>query len=98
MVRYYSDRASDGGLIIGEATNISLTSRGWLGAPGLYTDQQVEGWKNVVSGVHLKGGYMVAQLWHNGRSSHVAMTGGAAPVSASVDPAYWQDHGHLVSV
>jgi len=44
MARYYTQRASDGGLIIAEATNISLTSRGWLGAPGLYTDEQVEGW------------------------------------------------------
>jgi N-ethylmaleimide reductase len=98
MVEYYSQRASDGGLIITEATNISLTSRGWLGAPGLYTEEQVQGWKKVVSGVHSKGGHMFAQLWHTGRSSHVAMTGGATPVSASVDPAYWQHPSHLASI
>lgn len=97
MAQYYAQRASEGGLIIGEATNISLTSRGWLGAPGLYTDEQVEGWKKVVNGVHEKGGHMFAQLWHTGRSSHVAMTGGATPVSASVNPDYWQDDDHLVS-
>src|ERR1700677_4189261 len=51
MREYYERRASDGGLIISEATNISLTSRGWLGAPGLYSDQQVEGWKEVVAAV-----------------------------------------------
>lgn len=98
MVEYYAQRASDGGLIISEATNISITSRGWLGAPGLYSDPQVEGWKPVVSGVHAKGGYMFAQLWHTGRSSHVAMTGGEMPVSASVDPTYWQNPSHLVSI
>ena len=98
MAEYYSQRASDGGLIVTEATNISLTSRGWLGAPGLYTEDQVHGWSNVVSGVHAKGGHMFAQLWHTGRSSHVAMTGGATPVSASVDPAYWQHPSHLVSI
>ena len=76
MREYYEQRASDGGLIISEATNISLTSRGWLGAPGLYSDQQVEGWKEVVSAVHERGGHMFAQLWHTGRSSHTAMTGG----------------------
>ena len=80
MREYYEQRASEGGLIISEATNISLTSRGWLGAPGLYSDQQVEGWKKVVPAVHAKGGHMFAQLWHTGRSSHVAMTGGATPV------------------
>src|ERR1700735_2128985 len=63
MREYYEQRASDGGLIISEATNISLTSRGWLGAPGLYSDRQVEGWKEVVSAVHAKGAHMVAQLW-----------------------------------
>jgi N-ethylmaleimide reductase len=98
MAEYYAQRASDGGLIIGEATNISLSSRGWLGAPGLYTDQQVEGWKKVVSGVRAKGGHMFAQLWHTGRSSHVVMTGGATPVSASVNPDYWENPSHLVSI
>jgi len=98
MAEYYSQRASDGGFIIGEATNISVTSRGWLGAPGLYSDAQVQGWKKIVNAVHEKGGHMFAQLWHTGRSSHVEMTGGETPVSASVDPAYWQNASHLVSV
>src|SRR6202453_2561087 len=98
MREYYEQRASDGGLIISEATNISLTSRGWLGAPGLYSDQQVEGWKEVVGAVLARGGHMFAQLWHTGRSSHIAMTGGATPVSASVDPTYWMNPNHLVSI
>jgi N-ethylmaleimide reductase len=97
MAEYYAQRASDGGLIIGEATNISVTSRGWLGAPGLYSAPQVEGWKKIVSAVHAKGGHMFTQLWHTGRSSHVELTGGETPVSASVDPAYWQNPTHLVS-
>ena len=97
MAEYYAQRASDGGFIIGEATNISVTSRGWLGAPGLYSDAQVEGWKKIVYAVHAKGGHMFAQLWHTGRSSHIEMTGGETPVSASVDPAYWQNASHLVS-
>jgi N-ethylmaleimide reductase len=98
MAAYYAQRGSEGGLIITEATNISLTSRGWLGAPGLYTDQQVEGWKKILRGVRAKGGHIFAQLWHTGRSSHVAMTGGAPPVSASVNPDYWVHPSHLVSI
>jgi N-ethylmaleimide reductase len=98
MRTYYEQRASDGGLIISEATNISLTSRGWLGAPGLYTDEQVDGWSKIVSSVRAKGAHMFAQLWHTGRSSHTAMTGGAMPVSASVDPGYWEHPNHLVSI
>ena len=97
MAQYYAQRASDGGLMIGEATNISLTSRGWLGAPGLYSDEQVEGWRTIVDAVHAKGGQMFAQLWHSGRSSHIEMTGGETPVSASVDPTYWQSSEHLIS-
>ena len=98
MRLYYEQRASEGGLIISEATNISLTSRGWLGAPGLYSDEQVRGWKAVTTAVKAKGGHMFAQLWHTGRSSHVAMTGGAQPVSASVHESYWKDPSHLVSI
>ena len=98
MHEYYEQRASEGGLIIGEATNISLTSRGWLGAPGLYSDAQVAGWKKITSAVTAKGGHMFAQLWHTGRSSHTAMTGGELPVSASVNPDYWLNPKHLVSI
>jgi N-ethylmaleimide reductase len=97
MREYYTQRASDGGLIISEATTISVTARGWMGAPGMYTDQQVEGWKKIVDSVHAKGGRMFSQLWHTGRSSHVTMTGGPAPVSASVNPSYWEDASHLTS-
>jgi N-ethylmaleimide reductase len=97
MAEYYTQRTSDGGLIISEATPVSITARGWLGAPGLYSDQQVEGWKKIVRAVHAKGGHMFSQLWHTGRSSHVEMTGGPAPVSASVNPSYWADASHLVS-
>ena len=95
---YYEQRASEGGLIISEATNISLTSRGWLGAPGLYSDEQVKGWQAVTAAVKAKGGHMVAQLWHTGRSSHTAMTGGAQPVTASVNESYWKNPDHLVSI
>ena len=70
MVQYYSDRASDGGLIVSEATNISPTARGWYGVPGLFTDQHVEGWKRVARAIHAKNGFVFAQLWHTGRSSH----------------------------
>jgi N-ethylmaleimide reductase len=97
MRTYYGQRASAGGLIIGEATTISPSARGWFGAPGLFSDAQVAGWKAITDAVHAKGGRMFAQLWHTGRSSHVDVTGGPQPVSASVDPAYWQDTSHLTS-
>jgi N-ethylmaleimide reductase len=97
MLEYYTQRASDGGLIISEATTISITGRGWFGAPGLYSDAQVEGWKRIVNAVHAKGGFMFSQLWHTGRSSNVETTGGSTPVTASVNPEYWSDASHLVS-
>jgi N-ethylmaleimide reductase len=97
MLEYYSQRASDGGYIISEATPISITARGWHGAPGMFTDQQVEGWKKIVHAVHGKGSRMFSQLWHTGRASHSEIRGGEMPVSASVNPAYWEDASHLVS-
>jgi N-ethylmaleimide reductase len=96
MLQYYTQRVSEGGLIIGEATSISPGARGWYGAPGFYTDEQIAGWKRIVDAVHAKGGFMFGQLWHTGRSSHIS-TSGRDPVSASVTPGYWADPHNLVS-
>jgi N-ethylmaleimide reductase len=97
MALYYEQRASEGGLIIGEATNISKQSIGWYGSPGLSSDEQVEGWKKVLHRVHAKGALMQAQLWHTGRASHISMREGSEPASASVNPSYWQLDTQLVS-
>jgi N-ethylmaleimide reductase len=97
MLEYYTQRASEGGLIISEATTISIAGRGWFGAPGLYSDEQVAGWKKITGAVHAKGGRMFSQLWHTGRSSHVDMTNGAMPVAPSVVPSYWLDATPSVS-
>jgi N-ethylmaleimide reductase len=86
MVEYYGQRASEGGLIITEATTVAITGRGYLGAPGIYTSEQVAGWKSVTDVVHAKGGKIFLQLWHVGRTSHVDMTNGALPVGASAIP------------
>src|SRR6476619_7207375 len=83
MLEYYSQRASDGGLIVSEGTSISIAGGGWFGAPGLYSGEQVAGWKRVTNAVHAKRGYMFWQLWHTGRASNVDSTNGATPVSSS---------------
>lgn len=80
---YYSQRA-DAGLIITEGTAISETSKGVLYIPGLYTREQIEGWKLVTDAVHQKGSKIFTQLWHVGRVSHTSIQpGGVAPVGAS---------------
>ncbi len=66
MGQYYAQRAG-AGLIISEATGISREGLGWPYAPGLWSGEQVEGWKPVVGAVHDAGGRIVAQLWHMGR-------------------------------
>src|SRR5713101_9765445 len=58
MVEYYKQRASEGGLIISEATTISIAGRGWFGAPGLYSDEQVAGWERIAGAGDAKGGRM----------------------------------------
>lgn len=84
MAEMYAQRATDKGLLIAEATTISILGRGYLGAPGIYSDEQVIGWKKVTDAVHAKGGKIFLQLWHVGRQSHVEMTNGQIPVAPSV--------------
>eukprot|EP00951_Prasinocladus_malaysianus_P047025 scaffold648571_cov39-Prasinocladus_malaysianus.AAC.1 len=69
-VKYYEQRASDGGLIITEATQVSQQGQGYPLTPGIYSDEQVEGWKAITGAVKAKNGLMYAQLWHVGRVSH----------------------------
>lgn len=85
---YYGQRASPGGLIITEATDISQQARGYPGAPGIYSAEQIDGWRQVTDAVHAKGGIIFLQLWHTGRVSHSSMRpGGALPVAPSAVPA-----------
>jgi N-ethylmaleimide reductase len=83
MAEYYSQRAS-AGLIISEGTQISKQGQGYAWTPGIYTPEQVAGWKKVTNAVHQHGGVMFAQLWHVGRVSHTSLQpDGQAPVSSS---------------
>lgn len=86
MAAHYGQRASYGGLQIAEATPVSILGRGYLGAPGIYDDAQIAGWEKVTDAVHAKGGKIFLQLWHVGRQSHVDMTNGLQPVTASEVP------------
>lgn len=86
MMEYYAQRAG-AGLIITEATHISEQGIGWEQSPGIYTSEQVAGWKKTTEAVHQKGGRIVLQLWHMGRASHPDFQpGGVLPVSASAIP------------
>jgi N-ethylmaleimide reductase len=86
MVDYYGQRASAGGLIITESAHPSYDSRGYEGAPGIFTEAHVAGWRRIVDAVHGKGGKIVMQLGHDGRQSHVDLSHGAAPIAPSVVP------------
>lgn len=80
---YYSQRAS-AGLLIAEATQISQQGQGYQDTPGIYTQAQIDGWRQVTDAVHAKRGRIFLQLWHVGRISHVALQeNGAAPVAPS---------------
>ncbi|HKF59329.1 MAG TPA: alkene reductase [Blastocatellia bacterium] len=67
---YYGQRASAGGLIISEATQISQRGQGYPATPGIHSPEQVKGWRLVTEAVHKKGGLIFLQLWHVGRISH----------------------------
>lgn len=83
MGEYYRQRAS-AGLIISEATQISAQAKGYAGAPGLHSPEQIAVWKKITAGVHAENGHMAVQLWHTGRISHSSLQpGGEAPVAPS---------------
>jgi 2,4-dienoyl-CoA reductase-like NADH-dependent reductase (Old Yellow Enzyme family) len=87
MAEYYRQRASFG-LILSEATSISPMGVGYPDTPGIWSDEQVEGWKSVTCAVHEAGGRILLQLWHVGRISDPVYLNGALPVSPSaVQPA-----------
>lgn len=80
---YYTQRAN-AGLIVTEATQVSRQGQGYAWTPGIYTDAQEAGWKDVVHAVHAQGGRLALQLWHVGRISHsLLQENGAAPVAPS---------------
>lgn len=82
-VEYYRQRASKGGLIITEGTQISPIGQGMPATPGIHSELQIEGWKAVTEAIHFKGGLAFLQLWHVGRISHSSLLGGASPVAPS---------------
>lgn len=82
MARYYAQRASFG-LILSEATSVSPVGVGYPDTPGIWSDEQVEGWKLVTRAVHEAGGQILLQLWHVGRISDPFYLHGELPVSAS---------------
>jgi N-ethylmaleimide reductase len=84
---YYKQRATPGGLIIAEASPVMAAGRGNPATPGIYSEQQVNGWRDVVDAVHAKGGLIFLQLWHVGRVSHSSyQPGGVLPVAPSAVP------------
>ncbi len=81
---YYGQRATPGGLIFAEATQVTPYGQGYPTTPGIHSPEQVEGWKKVIDAVHGKGGLIFLQLWHTGRSSHSSFQpGGVLPVAPS---------------
>ena len=82
MAEYYRQRAS-AGLILSEATVVTPMGVGYADTPGIWSDEQVAGWRRVTRAVHEAGGRMFLQLWHVGRVSHPVFLGGSPPVAPS---------------
>jgi 2,4-dienoyl-CoA reductase-like NADH-dependent reductase (Old Yellow Enzyme family) len=82
MANYYAQRAT-AGLIISEATSVTPMGVGYAGTPGIWSEEQVEGWRLVTSAVHAAGGKIFLQLWHVGRMSDPMFLGGELPVAPS---------------
>lgn len=82
MAEYYSQRAS-AGLIIAECTMVSPDTSAFGNDPGIYSDEQVAGWKKTTDAVHKAGGRIFLQIWHAGRAAHPLLNGGKEAVGAS---------------
>jgi 2,4-dienoyl-CoA reductase-like NADH-dependent reductase (Old Yellow Enzyme family) len=82
MAEYYTQRAS-AGLILSEATAVDPMGVGYPDTPGIWSEEQVEGWKKVTAAVHAAGGRIFLQLWHVGRISDPVYLNGALPVAPS---------------
>lgn len=82
MARYYAQRAS-AGLITTEATSISPMGVGYPRTPGIWSREQIQGWKLVTDAVHAAGGKIILQLWHVGRISDPSYLDGALPIAPS---------------
>jgi N-ethylmaleimide reductase len=83
MTTYYQQRAS-AGMIVTEATQVCAQGQGYLDTPGVYTTEQIDGWRRIANAVHGRGGKLVMQLWHVGRISHNSLQpGGQQPVSST---------------
>ena len=82
MAEYYAQRAS-AGLVIAEATMVMEGNSAFWKEPGIYSAEQVAGWKKTTDAVHAAGGKIFVQLWHGGRACHPLLNGGAQPVAPS---------------
>lgn len=82
MRDYYMQRAS-AGLIITEATSVDPMGVGYKDTPGIWNEEQIQGWKKITEGVHSKGGKIFMQLWHVGRVSDPMYLNGKTPVAPS---------------
>ncbi|MDO8978090.1 MAG: alkene reductase [Afipia sp.] len=82
-IEYYGQRAS-AGLLITEASQVSQQGQGYQDTPGIYSKEQVAGWRKVTDRVHERGGHIYIQLWHVGRISHTTLQeNDGAPVAPS---------------
>ena len=80
--KYYKQRSSSG-LIITEGSQISKRAVGYINTPGIYSQEQIEGWKEVTKAVHEENGHIFIQLWHVGRISHPDFHNGELPLAPS---------------
>ena len=83
MATYYQQRAG-AGFMVTEGTQIEPRGQGYAWTPGIYSSEQIAGWRKVTEAVHAKGGIIFAQLWHVGRVSHTSLQPDhASPVAPS---------------